>query len=128
MFQSCKNDDETEPGTLVEIVERHLSTYASSADEAESALKRDVQSGKLPKGKVYQICPSLANTELIRSISAGKDGTFARVFLDPASGLYGTQRRIRLPRPAVLQKRTRTDPRRSSPPNCAPRGVIGFVW
>ncbi len=96
MFRSCENDDEIGPGTIVEPVNDLLSKYAHSGHDAEESLKTDIQKGKLPAGRVYQICPSLGNIELIRSLTASKDGSFERVFLDPASGMYGEQRRIRL--------------------------------
>ena len=98
MFESCEKDGQTCAGTVVESVNRHLAIYGYSADDAEASLRRDVAKGKLPSGKVYQICPSLGNIELIRSVAASIDGKFERVFLDPASGLYGELRRIRLPR------------------------------
>lgn len=98
MFESTEKDGQTCAGTLVEPVNRHLAKYGYSADDVEGSVRRDVAKGKLPSGKVYQICPSMGNVELIRSVAASMDGTFERVFLDPASGLYGELRRIRLPK------------------------------
>lgn len=88
----------THPGTIVQPSSRELSIYADSAEEAEQRIRNSISSGGLPAGKVYQICPWLANPELIRSVAASLDGRFQRVFLDPAVGLYSELRRIRLPR------------------------------
>lgn|SRR5581483_2441890 len=96
-YEDAEQKGATAAGTLVAPVNRDLSVYAYTADEAEKKLRSDIASGKLPAGKVYQICPWLANPELIRSVAASLDGTFYRVFLDPA-GLYSELRRIRLPR------------------------------
>ena len=100
MYESTGKDGQTCAGTVVEPMNTHLSQYGYSAQDVENSLKRDVASGKLPSGKVYQICPCFGNVELIRSVAASTDGTFGRIFLDPASGLYGELRRIRLPAPS----------------------------
>jgi hypothetical protein len=101
IYEDRDQKGETSPGTIVQPVIRDLSIYANSAEEAEAKLRKDVTSGKLTAGRVYQICPWTANPELIRSVAASLDGSFQRVFLDPASGLYSELRRIRLPRPMV---------------------------
>lgn len=91
----------TSPGTVLLPVRRELSFYAESGDEAEQRLRKDIVAGNIPPGRVYQICPSMSEGGLIRTIAASLDGSFQRVFLDPAEGLYGESRRIRLPRPTV---------------------------
>jgi hypothetical protein len=91
----------TTPGTIVLPVRRELSFYAESGEEAEQRVRNDVAAGNIPAGRVYQICPSMAEAGLIRTIAASLDGSCQRVFLDPAEGLYGESRRIRLPRPRV---------------------------
>lgn len=101
MYEDTEKRGATAPGTMVRPVTRDLSFYAESADEAEKRLRKDVASGALPAGMVYQICPCLANLELIRSVAAGLDGDFQHVFLDPAAGVYSELRRIRLPRPLI---------------------------
>lgn len=103
IYEDREKSGATSPGTIVEPVARELSFYAYSADEAEKRLRSDISSGKLEAGRVYQICPWMANVELIRSVAASLDGSFQRVFLDPAAGLYGETRRIRLPRPSVAE-------------------------
>jgi hypothetical protein len=100
-YEDREKNGSTNPDTIVEPVNRELAIYAYSADEAETKIRKDIAGGKLPAGRVYQICPWMANPELIRSVAASLDGSFQRVFLDPASGLYGELRRIRLPRPAA---------------------------
>jgi hypothetical protein len=97
MFEDIDKTGNTAPGTLVQPVELPLSAYAESADDAESKVRVDVAAGKLPAGRVYQVCPWVGNPELIRSISISLEGACSRVFLDPASGPYGYLRRIRLP-------------------------------
>jgi hypothetical protein len=104
MYEAQDKSGTTQPGTVVEPVDRPISIYAYSSEEAEIALHRDVWSKKLPSGKVYQLCPWVGNAELIRSIAFAPDGSSERVFLDPAYGPYGELRRIRLPRGAVSQE------------------------
>jgi hypothetical protein len=104
MYEAQDQTGTTRPGTVVKPVDRALSIYASSSEEAERALHRDVWSKKLPSGKVYQLCPWVGNAELIRSISFALDGSSERVFLDPAFGPYGELRRIRLPRSAASRE------------------------
>ena len=97
VYESPEKNGVTCAGTIMAPVESFVSIYADSADLAELKLRLEVESGRLPGGRVYQICPSLAVPELIRSIAAGIDGSFERVFLDPAAGLYSSARRVRLP-------------------------------
>lgn len=101
MYEAQDKTGTTEPGTVVAPVDRAISIYACSSEEAELALHRDVWSKKLPSGKVYQLCPWVGNAELIRSIAFALDGSSERVFLDTASGPYGELRRIRLPKGAA---------------------------
>lgn len=97
IYESRKKDGMTCAGTVVEPLEISLSIYADSGDGAELQLRKDVEAGKLLSGRIYQICPSLSVPELIRSMAASLDGSFERVFLDPAAGLYSEARRVRLP-------------------------------
>ena len=98
MYEAEDQTGDTRVGTVVKPIDRHLSIYANTSEEAEATLHRDVLNKKLPSGKVYQICPWVGTPELIRSIAFSHEGTSDRVFLDPASGPYGELRRIRLPR------------------------------
>ncbi len=100
MYEAQDQTGSTEVDTVVAPVDRAISIYANSSEEAEAKLHQDVWSNKLPSGKVYQLCPWLGNAELIRSIAFAPDGKSERVFLDPASGPYGELRRIRFPRGA----------------------------
>ncbi len=97
VYESREKNGMTCAGTVVIPVDTPVSIYADSGELAEMRLRQEVESGKLPSGKIYQICPSLAVPELIRSVAAGLDGSFERVFLDPAAGLYSEARRVRLP-------------------------------
>jgi hypothetical protein len=97
VYESRKKDGMTCAGTVVEPLDMALSIYADSGDAAESQLCKDVEAGKLLRGRIYQICPSLSVPELIRSMAASLEGSFERVFLDPAAGLYSEARRVRLP-------------------------------
>jgi len=107
MYEAQDKTGSTDSGTVVAPVDRAISIYASSSEEAEAALHRDVWNNKLPAGKVYQLCPWVGNAELIRSIAFAPDGSSARVFLDPAFGPYGELRRIRLPRDTDSQPQNR---------------------
>ena len=99
VYESADGDHAVSAGTVVAPIERSFTVYAYSAEEAEASVRADVGRGKLASGKVYQVCPWLGNPELIRSIAASQEGSFERVFLDPAFGLYGGFRRIRLAKP-----------------------------
>ena len=103
VFTDMDQANSTAPGTFVRPLESQLSFFTESADEAEKRLYRDASEGKLPKGRVYQICPSMGSFEPIRTCAIALDGSAQRVFLDPVDGLYGETRRIRLPR-AVVQE------------------------
>jgi hypothetical protein len=101
VFADVDQNDSTAAGTFVRPQDLQLSFYTESADEAEKRLCREVQAGKLSKGRVYQICPSIGSFEPIRTCAVGVDGSAQRVFLDPVDGLYSQTRRIRLPRSVV---------------------------
>jgi hypothetical protein len=104
VFSDQEEKNATLPGTVVKPLTTQLSFYTDSADDAEKKLHQDVLTGKLPKGRVYQICPSMGSFEPIRSCAIGADGAPHRVFLDPVDGLYGEKRRIRLPRPVAPEE------------------------
>ena len=99
IFESTQKDGATSAGTIVAPVSQPLSIYAYSGEDAEKCIRKDVAKGKLARGKVYQILPLIGNAELTRSLAVAIDGSFERVFLDPATGLYSEFRRIRLPQP-----------------------------
>jgi hypothetical protein len=103
VFSDRDQNNATAPGTVVEPKSLQLSFYEDSADDAEKRLNSEVLKGKLSKGRVYQICPSMGSFEPIRTCAIGLDGSAQRVFLDPVDGLYGELRRIRLPRPKVTE-------------------------
>jgi hypothetical protein len=104
VYESREKNGTTCAGTVVVPVEAFVSIYADSGDLAERKLRVEVESGRLPTGRIYQICPSLAVPELIRSVAASLDGSFERVFLDPAAGLYSEARRVRLPDSARIDQ------------------------
>jgi hypothetical protein len=108
IFRSEIEDDSIRPGTVVTPTDRTLCVYGSSADEVERILLQDVQKGKLPAGRVYQICPQIGRPELIRSVAITTDMNLERVFLDPVAGLYSALRRIRSanPQPAPMAQTT----------------------
>ena len=101
VFESTEKDGATAAGTIVVPVSLTFSVYAYSGEEAERSIRKDIAKGKLAGGKVYQICPLLGNAELTRSVAVTLDGSFDRVFLDPATGPYSAYRRIRLPNPSA---------------------------
>ena len=96
MFESMEKDGATAAGTVLTPMAQTFSVYAESADEADKLIRRDITTGKRPRGKVYQILPVLGNAEFARSLAVSTEGSFDRVFLDPASGPYSEFRRIRL--------------------------------
>lgn len=104
VFKDIDQNDSTAAGTFVRPQDVQLSFYTESADEAEKRLYRETNNGKLPKGRVYQICPSLGSFEPIRSCAVSANGSAQRVFLDPVDGLYSETRRIRLPRPVAPEE------------------------
>ncbi len=103
VFSDREQSSTTAPDTVVEPLDLQISFYTDSADEAEKKLYGDVLRGKLPKGRVYQICPSMGSFEPIRTCAIAPDGVAQRVFLDPVDGLYSQLRRIRLPRETTVE-------------------------
>ena len=95
VFESVQKDGATAAGTTVSPATHTFSIYAHSGEEAEKSIRKSIAGGKLPCGKVYQILPLIGNAELTRSLAVAADGSFERVFLDPANGPYGELRRIR---------------------------------
>ena len=107
VFADREQNNSTDEGTLVQPLDVQMSYYTDSADAAEKRLSREAAEGKIPKGRVYQICPSVASFEPIRSCAIALDGCSKRVFLDPAGGLYSVTRRIRFPHPSPEQPQER---------------------
>ncbi|HTU45650.1 MAG TPA: hypothetical protein VMF91_11345 [Bryobacteraceae bacterium] len=101
VFESTQKDGATAAGTIIAPIAQTFSVYAHSGEEAEKSIRKDIDKGKLARGKVYQILPLLGNAEFTRSLAAGLEGSFDRVFLDPAAGPYSEFRRIRLPVVAI---------------------------
>jgi len=95
VYKSCQGDGSVGSGTIVQPIDRSLTIFADSAEEAADCIQIKVEKGVLLNGTVYQVCPMVGNPELIRSIAVDADGLIARVLLDPASGLYGELRRVR---------------------------------
>lgn len=108
VFESTQKDGATAAGTIIAPLAQTFSIYAYSGEEAEKSIRKDIAKGKLARGKIYQILPLLGNAELTRSLAVGLEGSFDRVFLDPAAGPYSEFRRIRLPVVAapVAQRQT----------------------
>jgi hypothetical protein len=96
IYESSDGKDSTTTGTIMRLSARTFNIYAESAGEVETTIRTRVLAGALPFGKLYQICPAFGNAEFIRSVAVLSDGSFERVFLDPAQESYGEFRRIRL--------------------------------
>ncbi len=96
IYASADQDDLVSPGTIMAMIDRSFTLYGYSAEEAEHALRKNVLAKKLERGRVYQICPAVGNPEVTRTVAVDTQGTFQRVFLDPACGLYSEFRRVRL--------------------------------
>ena len=94
-FESGDQDGVIAEGTIVLPIERSFTVYSRSVNEAEQKVKDEICEGKLPAGRVYQVCPPFGNSESIRAFSVGLDGQSKRTYLDPASGIYSEFRRIR---------------------------------
>lgn len=94
-FESGDQDGAVAEGTIVLPIDRSFSIYARTAEEAERTVQEEVAEGKLPGGRVYQICPPFGNPESLRAFSVCSEGKCQRAFLDPASGIYSEFRRIR---------------------------------
>jgi hypothetical protein len=107
LFTDVDETNSTAPGTLVRPQELQISFYTESADEAEKRLHREAREGKLPRGRIYQICPPFGNFEPIRTCAVSLNGSTQRVFLDPVDGLYGETRRIRLPRQVEAEEQVK---------------------
>lgn len=117
VFESVAQDGSITPGTLFQPHAYCFSVYAESSNEAERLLRRDIERGKHPRGRVYQICPPLGNG-LIRSVAASLDGSFFHVFMDP-DGPYSDLRRLRLPRPTAVTEPTEAPPQNPEPLHAA---------
>ena len=94
-FESGDRDGIVHEGTVVQPLEHSFSLFARTAEEAERKVQDDLTADKLPKGRVYQVCPPFGNPESIRAFAVAIDGECQRAFLDPASGVYSEFRRIR---------------------------------
>jgi hypothetical protein len=104
-FESGDQDGKVDAGTIVLPIERSFSLFARTVDEAERKVQEELASDKLPKGRVYQVCPPFGNPESIRAFAVNGNGECQRVFLDPASGVYSEFRRIRYKDLRVNQQR-----------------------
>src|SRR4051812_24012993 len=89
IYESADGRNSTSAETIVALSAHILTFYAYTAGEVETSICNGVLNGTLAFGKVYQICPCFGNSELVRSIAVLSDGSFARVFLDPAQESYG---------------------------------------
>jgi hypothetical protein len=96
VYESTDGKNSTSVGTIVALTGHSFAFHAYTAGEVEILIRKRILERALPFGKVYQICPSFGNSELVRSITLLSDGSFERVFLDPAQESYGEFRRIRL--------------------------------
>ena len=107
IFETSDGKGSTSAGTIVALSVRTFKIYAESAGEVETTIRRRVVAGVLPFEKVYQICPAFGNPEFIRSIAVLSDGSFERVFLDPAPESHGEFRCIRLAKATVTREMER---------------------
>lgn len=94
-FESGDQDGAVVEGTIVLPIDRSFTVDSRNVEEAEGKVREEVAEGKLPVGRVYQICPPFGNPESIRAFAVCSEGKCRRAFLDPASGIYSEFRRIR---------------------------------
>jgi hypothetical protein len=83
------------PGTVVLPMDISFSLDAASVNDVERMLCENVRSGKLAAGRIYQICPSIGNTETIRSVAIDQTANASRIALETTVGMYSMFRRIR---------------------------------
>ena len=101
VFETAEQNAMIEVGTAVRPSVQTFSVYAYSADEAERTICKGIASGKLARGRVYQIWPFLGNGEFTRSLAIAADGSWQRVLLEPAAGPFSELRRIRVAQAAA---------------------------
>ncbi len=95
MYESGDGDGSIADGTIVWAVDRGFSLDAKSADDAERSIRKDVASGRLEVGRVYEISPAAGDSELMRAIAFCPDSNAQRVTFEAAKGLYSEFRRLR---------------------------------
>ncbi len=103
VHESGDRDGATASGTIVLHVGGSMAHEASSIEELEQSIRRQVEAGKLARGCVYQICPSGISSERPLAVSAPLAGELRSCLLETAAGLYSEFRRIRYPAPETAQ-------------------------
>ena len=112
MYESGDGDGSLAAGTIVLPISRSFSLHAVSVDEIEQTLRKDVLDGKLPGGRIYEICPGTGNLDEIRLLAICSESKTRKVNLEAAKGLYSEFRRIRYPEQAL------PNPELKTPPEC----------
>jgi hypothetical protein len=100
--ESGDRDGRTDAGTIVRHIGGSAAIEATTIDEADAAIRKQVAADKLPRGCFYQICPPPGSSELLRTLAIAVDGSVELCFLDNAGGLYSEFRRVRFPAPISL--------------------------
>jgi len=92
---SGNQDGEIAAGTIVQHIGGSVALEAFSIDDAETAVRQQIGSGKMARGRVYQIFPPSESSEALRSLAVALDGEFHDCYLETAHGLMAEFQRIR---------------------------------
>ncbi len=95
VHESGDRDGATAAGTLVSHRGGSIAIEAATVEEAEKAVRKGIQDGKMARGCVYQICPLGESTESLRMFAAALEGEPRACVLETASGIYAEFQRIR---------------------------------
>lgn len=93
--ESCERDGSVLDGTLVQHLGGGPAVEASSIDEAESKLRKQVGLGILERGRVYQICPPAETGESGRTLAVALTGFWTSCQLEDATGFFSEFKRVR---------------------------------
>ena len=99
VHESGDRDGATASGTIVLHVGGSMAHEASSIEELEQSISRQIEAGKLARGCVYQICPSGISAERPVALAAPLAGDLRNCLLETPAGLYSEFRRIHYPTP-----------------------------
>ncbi len=98
--ESGERDGATGEGTIVLHLGGSVAIEAESMDSVEALVHKQVSSGKMAKGSVYQIAACGSTGERTRTLAVDLLGNIRDCRLDRAEGIYAEFRRIHYPPPA----------------------------
>ncbi len=104
--ESGERDGATSDGTIVLHLGGSVAIEAESMDAVEALVRKQVATGKLAKGSVYQIAVCGSTGERTRTLAVDLLGNIRDCRLDRAEGFYSEFRRIHYPAPAPVLAET----------------------